>query len=220
MDFPLYGLDTSWPGARWIESFGEAIGNPVHWVSLGHQSPGGESLVYVETFSRPRIDAHAATSIETPPQDVAFYATALLINATLPVASLPRPDGLIRAAVDHANERSSQCAQWPQVRWQVDGVAVTARIWWFAGGWAAVSDAVEGVYLAAVGVGIDPDGLSLAVLADGDAYHFELDQPMHTPVMVTSHAARTDGDPPPPRREDWHPDQLQLMRQRGHNTVE
>jgi hypothetical protein len=35
---------------------------------------------------------------------------------------------------------------------------------------------------------------------------------MHPPVMVASHAARADGDPPPPCREDWHPDQLQLMR--------
>ena len=82
--------------------------------------------------------------------------------------------------------------------------------------YAAVGcDAVEDVYLAAVGVGIDPDGLSLGVLDNGDAYHFELDQPMHPPVMVASHAARADGDRPPPRREDWHPDQLQLMRQLG-----
>jgi hypothetical protein len=220
VDFPLYGLDASWPGARWIESFGEAIGHPVHWVSLGHQSPDGESLLYVETFSRPRTDALAAPSLQPPLQHVAFYAAALLINATLPVASVVRPDGLIKAMVDHADERSNQCAQWPLVHWQVDGVAVTARVWWFAGGWAAISDAVPDVYLAAVGVGINPDGLSLAVLEHGDAYHFELDQPMHTPVMVASHAARTDGDPPPPGRPDWHADQLRLMRQPGPSRAE
>jgi hypothetical protein len=216
VDFPIYGLDTSWPGARWIELFGGAIGDPVQWVSLGHQSPGGESLIYVETFSRPRIDALAVPSLEPSFRYVAFDAAALLINATLPVDSVPRPDGFIGALVDHANEHSSQCERWPQVRWQVDGVPVNARVWWFAGGWAAVGcDAVEDVYLAAVGVGIDPDGLSLGVLENGDAYHFELDQPMHPPVMVASHAARADGDRPPPRREDWHPDQLQLMRQLG-----
>ena len=212
VDFPLYGLDASWPGARWIESFGEAIDDPVHWVSLGHQSPDGESLIYVETFSRPRTDALTAPSFQTPLQHVAFYGAAVLINATLPVESLPRPDGLFRAMLDHADARINEYVQWPQVRWQVDGVAVTAHVWWFAGGWVAVSDAVEDVYLTAVGVGSDPDGLSLAVLEHGDAYHFELDQPMHTPVMVASHAARADGDPPPPRRQDWHADQLRLMR--------
>lgn len=221
VDFPLYGLDTSWPGERWIELFGDAIGDPVHWVSLGHQSPDGESLIYVETFFRPRTDALAAPSLQTPLQHVAFYAAALLINATLPVESLlPAPDGLIRAMLDHADERSSQFSQWPPVRWQVDGIAVTARTWRFAGGWVAVSDAVEDVYLAAVGVGSDPDGLSLAVLEHGNAYHFELDQPMHTPVMVASHAARTDGDPPPPRCRDWHADQLRLMRKPEHSSTE
>jgi hypothetical protein len=215
VDFRLYGMERSWPGARWIELFGDAVGDPVRWVSLGHRSPDGESLVYVETFSRSYTDASAATSGEAPLQDVAFDAAVLLINATLPVDSLPRPAGLIKAIVDHANERSSQYTRWPQVRWQVDGVAVVARVWWFAGGWAAVSDVVEDAYLAAVGVGINPDGLSLAMLENGDAYHFGLDQPMHPPVMIASHAARTDGDPPPPWRAEWHPDQLQLMRPPG-----
>jgi hypothetical protein len=61
--------------------------------------------------------------------------------------------------------------------------------------------------------------LSLAVLKNGDAYHFELGQPMHTPVLVASHAARTDGDPPPRQRQDWHPDQLRLMPQPGTSTA-
>src|SRR6202012_5410970 len=34
VDFPLYGLDASWAGSRWLELFGEAIGDPVHWVAL------------------------------------------------------------------------------------------------------------------------------------------------------------------------------------------
>jgi hypothetical protein len=219
VDFPLYGLDASWPGARWIELFGGAIGDPVQWVSLGHQSLDGESLIYVETFPGPRTDALAVPSLQPSLQHVAFDAAALLINLTLPVISLPRPDGIIKALVDHAHEGSGQYERWAQVRWQVDGAAVNARVWWFAGGWAAVSDAVEGVYLAAVGVGANPEGLSLAVLENGDAYHFELGQPMHTPVLVASHAARTDGDPPPRQPQDWHPDQLRLMPQPGTSTA-
>jgi hypothetical protein len=93
----------------------------------------------------------------------------------------------------------------------VDGAAVTARVWWFAGGWAAVSDAVEGVYLTAVGVGTEPDGLSLAVLQDGSACHFDLDQSLHPRVMSASRAARVSGDRPPPLRQGWHAGQLRLL---------
>jgi hypothetical protein len=211
VEFPLYGLEASWPGARWLETFGEAIGNPVHWVCLGHQSPDGGSLIYVESFSRPRTDALVARSFQKPLQHVASYAAALLANVTLPVETLPRPDGLYRALTDLTEERSSKYADWPPVRWHVDGTAVTARMWQFAGGWMAVSDAVEAVYLAAVAMGTKPDGLALAELENGDAYHFDPDRPMHAPVMVASRAARADGDAPPPRRRDWHADQLRLM---------
>jgi hypothetical protein len=72
--------------------------------------------------------------------------------------------------------------------------------------------------LSAVGIGTEPDDLALDELENGDAYHFDLDQPMHAPVMVASHAARADGDAPPPRRRDWHADQLRLMSKPGHGS--
>jgi hypothetical protein len=191
--------------------FGEAVGDPVHWVCLGHQSLDGGSLIYVETFSRSRTDALIARSSEAPLQHVASYAAVTLANLTLPEHSLPRPDGFYRALASTTMECSGHYADWPTARWQVDRRTVIAHAWRFAGGWAAVSDAAEAVYLAAVGVGNHPDGLSLAVLEDGDAYHFDLDEPMHSSVMIASHTARIDGDTPPPRRGDWHADQLRLM---------
>lgn len=218
VDFALYGLDASWPGARWLETFGDAIGNPVHWVSLGHQSLDGALLIYVETLSRPHTDALVARSSQRPLQHVASYAAALLANVTLPVDTLPRPDGIYPALTGMTEELSDKYADWPPVRWHVDGTAVTAWMWRFAGGWMAVSDGAEAVYLAAVGIGTEPDGLALAELENGDAYHFDLDQPMHAPVMVASHAARADGDAPPPRRRDWHADQLRLMSKPGHGS--
>lgn len=60
---------------------------------------------------------------------------------------------------------------------------------------------------------------SLAVLESGESHQFDLDQPMHTPVMVASHAARVDGDPAPPLRADGHADQLRLMPQPGHGSA-
>lgn len=196
-DFPVYGLDAAWHGSRWLESFGEAIGDPVHWVMLGHRSRDGESVIFAETFSRPRADALVFPSGQTPLQHVAHYGASTLINVTLPVQSAHWPDGFLRALANHAYEHSLRCAQWPQVRWRVDDAVVTARTWRFAGGWVAISDAVAGVYLAAVAMGTDPDGLSLAVLQDGSAYHFDLDQPLDTHVMSASRErAGVDGQEP------------------------
>jgi hypothetical protein len=213
-DFPVYGLDASWPGTRWLESFGDAIGDPPHWVSLGHLGPDGGSLILVETHSRARTDAMVAPSGRAPLAYVAQCAAITLVNLTLPPLSVPRPEGMLRALVDHAEERGGYPA-WPRARWRVDGAAVTARAWRFAGGWAAVSEAVD-VYLAVAGLGTDPDGLSLGLIADGGAYHFRLDQPLHPDVMAASRAARPGGGEFPwPQPGQWHDDQLRLLPERA-----
>jgi len=98
------------------------------------------------------------------------------------------------------------------VSWRVDGSKVGARTWRFAGGWAAVSDSVDGDYLAAAGSGIGPDGLALAALRDGRAYNVDLDQPLHPRAIAASSAARAGGECLPPSRPDWHAGQLGLMR--------
>jgi hypothetical protein len=214
-DFPVYGLDASWPGTRWLESFGDAIGDPLHWVSLGHLGPDGGSLILVETHSRARTDAMVAPSGGAPLAHVAQRAAFTLVNLTLPALSVPRPEGMLRALVDHAEERGGGYPAWPRARWRVDDAAVTARAWRFAGGWAAVSEAVD-VYLAVAGVGADPDGLSLGNIADGGAYRFRLDQPLHPDVMAASRAARPGGDELPwPQPGQWHDDQLRLLPERA-----
>jgi hypothetical protein len=111
VDFPVYGLDASWCGSRWLELFGDAIGDPVHWVAFGHRSLNGESVIVVETFSRPRTDALVIPSGQLPLQDVAHYAANMLINVTLSVQSAPRTDGMLRALANHAYEHSIQYAR-------------------------------------------------------------------------------------------------------------
>jgi hypothetical protein len=215
-DFPVYGLAQAWPGARWLESFGDAIGDPVSWVSLGHLGPDGGALVLVETHSRARTDAMAAPSGRPPLSHVAERAATSLVNLTLPVLSVPRPDGMLRALVNHADERGGGYATWSPASWRVDGAAVTARAWRFAGGWAAVSDAEDDVYLAVASVGTDPDGLSLGLIADGGAYHYRLGQPLHPSVMAASRAARPGGDHLPwPQPGQWHDDQLLVLQERA-----
>jgi hypothetical protein len=161
-DFPVYGLDASWPGARWLDSFGDQVGDPPRWARLSHQGVDGELLIMVESYSRPVTDELAARWGEPPMADVASHAASILINVTQPVESVPRPDGFLRTLAAHIMEFAHKYAQWPVVRWLMDGAEVIARVGWFAGAWAAVSDSVAEVYLSAVGVGVCPDGLSLA----------------------------------------------------------
>jgi hypothetical protein len=221
--FPVYGLDGLWPGARWLDSFGDQVGDPPRWVRLAHQGVDGDSLIMVESYSRPVTDGLAARRAEPPLADVVSRAASILINVTLPVKSVPRPDGFLRLVVERAMDIAGQYPQWPAIGWRVDGAAVTARVRWFAGGWAAVSDAVAEVYLSAVGIGVGPDGLSLARLQDGAAYHFDLDQPLRPGVMSASSraafGAQSESEAPW-QRQDWHADQLKLMRESGRTSAE
>lgn len=67
------------------------------------------------------------------------------------------------------------------------------------------------MYLAAVGLGTGPEGLSLAVLQVGSAYHFNLDQPLQSRML--SESLERDGgyDSRYLRRQEFHADQLQLL---------
>ena len=123
-----------------------------------------------------------------------------------------RPEGLLQAAVDHADENSRRHADWTQVTWQVDGTPVPARAWEFAGGWAAFSDALPDVYLAISGSAGRPHGVALARLKDTHAYHFDHYQPLHPRVIEASAAAAlADCERPWRQRAELHPDQLRLL---------
>ena len=148
-------------------------------------------------------------------RQVASHAANTLINVTLPEHSAPFPHGFVRSLGEHAYQHSLQFAQWPLLRWLVDGAAVTARVWRFAGGWASISDGVDGVYLAAVGMGTNPDGLSLALIQDGTAYDFTLDQPLHSRALQESLERDGGYDRRYLRRKEFHADQLQLLPGQG-----
>jgi hypothetical protein len=198
-------------------------------VTLAHQSADGRSLIQVTTYVRrasgnPRgyrvaTDAQAAEKGQSPLEDVACQGTTGLINMTLPVPQLPRPPGFLRALVDRAVAAARAYSAWPMVGWQVDGLPVQVRVWRFAGGWTAFTDAAAGVYLCVVGVGSGTcaENLSVAALRDAGAYHFDL----HGPVSLTLAKASAQaagvplGSPPSWLRADWHADQLQLIRELG-----
>jgi hypothetical protein len=209
--FRVYGLDGSWTGSRWLDGFGDRIGDEVRWVGLAHQDLETGALITVETHSRPLTDIQAARTQEPALRSVAFGASVAMVNMTLPALSVSRPPGILRALVNDADANSRQYAQWSPVSWRLDGAQIGARARRFADGWAAYSDAVDGVYLAAAGVGSDPDGLALTALRDGRRYNFDLDEPLHPTTLAASSAARAGGERLPPLRPDWHADQLRLM---------
>jgi hypothetical protein len=210
--FPLYGLDASWPGARWLDGFGDRIGDPPRWVALAHQAVDGQSRILVNTYLRAPTDAQAARWGQSPSQEVAFDAAHTLIDVTLPAQAVARPDGYIPLLVEHATKLAGQYAQWPTVDWQVDAATVAARVCWFAGGWAAIAEAADEVYLSAVGVGTGPEGLSLAQLQDGSAYHFDLAGPLKPQTMPASRqAAGVPFEAAEWESQSWHADQLRLM---------
>jgi hypothetical protein len=209
--FPLWGLAGVPTGARWLDSFGDAIGDEIRRVTLAHSSEQAGDLIMVETCSRHLTDAMAARGGETALQSVSFGAAFTLVNLTLPEVSVPRPEGLTQALVSQADEWSRRHEAWTPVTWQVDGVPVPARAWRFADGWAAFSDVLDDVYLTAAGSGGSPDGLALARLRDGLAYNFDLEQPLDIrAIQASSAAAYADGEPTW-RHATWHADQLRLL---------
>jgi hypothetical protein len=228
--FPVYGLDSSFTGPRWLELFGDPPDGTPTWVTLGHQSADGQSMIQVTTFLRratgnPRgfrvpTDTQAAERGWPALEDVAGQGTVALIDLTLPVLSLTRPPGFLPALVHHAQAAAKAYGEWPMVGWRVDGVPVPIHVWRFAGGWTAFTDAAAGVYLSVVGAGPGPDDLSLAALDDGRAYHFDPHGSLSLELAKAS--AEAAGVPPGSpdfwRSQDWHPDQLQLMRDLGQDS--
>jgi hypothetical protein len=227
--FPVYGLDSPFPGPRWLELFGDPPDGSPAWVSLNHQSADGRSLVNVTTHVHrvkgdPRsfkvpTDEQAAEHGRSPLMSVAEQCTNRLVSQTLPVLSLARPRGFLRALIDLSEEAANAYSAWPYADWRVDGRPVKAPVWRFAGGWTGFTDAAAGVYLMVVGTGpgTEPDGLSFAPLRDGSSYHFDLREPLSFEVVhaAAEAAGVPNGSDPPWERQEWHPDQLELMRKLG-----
>jgi hypothetical protein len=223
--FPVYGVVSPFGGARYLELFGDPPDGEPHWVSLWHQSTDARSVITVTTYTRRSrgysngwrvpTDEQAAQHGKSALESVASQCTTTLVDLTLPVLSVTRPPGLLKALVGHAQTAAEAHADWATVGWRVDGIAVQAPAWSFAGGWAGFTDAAEAVYVSAVGLGPDarPEGLALAALRDSAAYHFDLHGPLSLELAAGSRQAAgvSYEEEPPWRSTVWHPDQLQFM---------
>lgn len=230
--FPVYGLACRFGGARCLELFGDQPDREPHWMSLWHQSADGSSVIMVTTYTRwgpgdpdgwrVPTDEQAARYGVSPLECLASQCANALVDLTLPTLSLVRPPGLLKALVGRAQAAAEAHGDWATADWQVDGIAVRAPMWSFAGGWAGFTDAAEGVYVTVVGLGpgAKSEGLALAALQDGEAYHFDLHGPLSLEVAAMSREAA--GVPyeqqPSWRSVGWHPDQLELIGRLGSDS--
>jgi hypothetical protein len=207
VDFPIYGLDGSWTGPRWLDYLGGSQnGQPTPDVWLAHSDrrwpTRGHPWVKIATF-RPSGEPWAAPPVDPAEAQLARPALYSLVNLVWPDVGVDDRALLRRVTVSYCEARISRCASWAPTRWTVDSGTVTARFARFAGGWAAYLCERDRIALAAVGVGASPHDLSLLRVTSGAPYHFAIDQPIDTDTLRTSREQALGGQllvEPIPRR--------------------
>lgn len=202
-DYAVYGLGGTWADVRWLESRSGEVGAPPWTVWLGHGARRDPARVIVGSAPRARFDALHAGLPAGHPSHVAFEVGLHMIGYTLPDPAVPRPDGLVRRIGNEMHRQAIACEDWPEIGWTVDGREVPARVWKFAGSWAAFTDGVRDSYVLAIGTGVEPGGLDFAEVLDGAPYGVDLESPLWPEEL-----------PPRPlpvvRPERLHPEQLRL----------
>ncbi len=206
VDFPIYGLDGTWNGTRWLEFFEGRIGDPAWGVWLGHRL--GTGAVLVGTLPRERYDRIAVGLDADRLAEIASSGTFKLINLTLPDASVPRSAGMIPSLLNHAEQNAKEFAGWPRIDWLVDGRRVSASVWRFGGAWTAFTDDLPDSYVIAVGVNIEPGSLILAQVKNGQSYGVDLAANLDVDDLNKRVSARPDAVWLNPNRNGFHPDQL------------
>lgn len=149
--FPVYGLDALWLGERWFNYHQGRNGDRAWAVGLGHRAADGTGGIIVSTLRRSHYDA---ARTDDPLVEIALDGAIRLGNAMLPGVDVPRPQGLLKALVDHMQHQSGHYRDWAVARWQVDGSPVTGPILNFADGWMTFTGAVPDVYLSVLGVNV------------------------------------------------------------------
>jgi hypothetical protein len=146
VDFPVYGLDASWHGSRWLDYY-SAVDQERAWaIGLGHRSAESSSAIVVSTL---RQDHYIPVHGETDPLiEVAFQSALRLGDASLPVFDTARPPGMLKALVAHMDQQARRYRDWPVAQWRADGNLITAPVLKFAGGWMTFTDRIPNAYVS------------------------------------------------------------------------
>lgn len=214
VDFTVYGLHRDIPGPRWVDFFegGDELSGGAPWALwLGQRLADTERGLRIGSMPRHRYEQAMCPGGGDPLAEVAFSGAFGLVNLTLPDGEVARPDGLIETLLAHAEQNARRYETWKRVMWRVDGMSVRARIWEFADGWTGFTGDLDDSYVSVIGIGVSPEGLSLARVEKPAAYGVDFSQPISIADLGRHRATRPEAWLPPPRRDAFHPEQLALL---------
>lgn len=146
----------------WPELVAGAPDDPLYGLTVGHRlDPAG--YVFVQTSDAALLQAKLQDPVRTL-SEVAMSALVLHVNITLP-PSEGIPAGLIPRAIRRAEVESQRTSEWVPIVVPVLGEARFGRVWRFAAAWTVVVEQpVSGMWIAAVGVDIDAEGIGFVAL--------------------------------------------------------
>ena len=122
--------------------------------------------------------------------------------------------GLVGLLTDHERARARDSVSWMEVVWLVDDEPVRARVWRFAGAWTGLTTDLPDVFVVAVGVGVNPEGLRIRQIKDGAEYGFDLARPLNRVLSGAEHRECVETIFRKPNRQGYLPEQLDLLAQR------
>jgi len=186
IDFVVFGMDTSWSGARWLSHIDGSFGKAATGVTLTHANQSwpsrGQTYIAVQTHRRGQPLAPGQTS----EQELAFKAMLALFNLLPPDLDGPARRQYFRHGMRYVDYRAAKARSWADTTWTIDGMPTSAKFARFAGGWAGFTQAIQeaDVEVAIAAYGTRPDEVKLRRLTSGDPYHFDLAAPLTPRVLV------------------------------------
>ena len=195
IDFPLYGLDQSWHGPRWLAFVQGEFGEPIYEVFLGHgdRPLPSRGHPWLQVVTRSACFYPTTRSIDHT-QELAWDSLLDLLNAVTPDLDDPLWTHYKQNAMRYIDQRVDRYRRWARTTWSVDGTPIEARYARFAGAWSGFASTQSDVELRVVGCGLSPQHLGFQRLASGEQYHFDLAAPIPYPDSLERAAREALGE--------------------------
>ena len=225
LDFPVYGLSSTWPKSRWLQELDWQCGpegpaapgyEQVFAIWLGHGSSRRpiphEPWVLVGSIPLQPFGRLRTAPGEDPVEVVASTPLWPLTSVTTPELSEDQRSLWSEHVWKFIQERAAQYETWAPCTWTLDDTPIAARVIRWAGAWAGFSQTPE-VAIVIAASAVSPDGLGLRRIRDGHDYHFDLDAPFEWPsfLLTSQSAAFGQTDDFPERPWPWHVDHQELL---------
>jgi hypothetical protein len=206
LDYPIFGLDRSWTGQRWLYSITAQSGSPPLQLWLAHsQADGGHPCTVVGNVSTCRYPGSTTTD-----RPLASMALMCLVEVSLGrLSDLPadRRSAYLRSVTPDVDHWAQETDEWAHLPWVIEGRATSAPLFQFAGDWVSFSRDIPEVALIVLGTGPPPEQLRLERVHDSAGYHFSSREALAYPEVVTAAWQAAGTDPNLFWQRAIHPDQ-------------